>query len=67
LRIITLKATANAALDSLIPPLLHGGTMLLTLQNGLGNEEYLAERWGADRVLGGFASPCIKPHGAGRD
>ncbi len=63
--LITLKATANPALESLIPPLLHGGTMLLTLQNGLGNEEFLAERWGADRVLGGVCFTCINRTGPG--
>ena len=57
--IITLKATANSALDALIPPLLKSGTLLLTLQNGMGNEEYLANRWGADRVLGGVCFTCI--------
>jgi 2-dehydropantoate 2-reductase len=57
--IIGLKTTANAELDRLIPPLLHEGTMLLTLQNGLGNEEYLARRWGAERVLGGLCFVCL--------
>ncbi len=63
--IVTLKATANPALDTLIPPLLHDGTCLLTLQNGLGNEEYLAERWGPDRVLGGVCFTCINRTGPG--
>lgn len=57
--IVALKATANAALDELIPPLLHERTALLTLQNGLGNEEYLAQRWGAERVLGGLCFVCL--------
>jgi 2-dehydropantoate 2-reductase len=59
--LIALKSTANAALDSLIPPLLRpdGSTLLMTLQNGLGNEEYLAERFGADRVLGGLCFVCL--------
>ncbi|MEA3207169.1 MAG: 2-dehydropantoate 2-reductase [Chthoniobacter sp.] len=57
--IIALKATANAALDELIPPLLHEHTALLTLQNGLGNEEYLAQRWGAERVMGGLCFVCL--------
>ena len=52
--IIALKATANGELSRLLPPLLHGTTMLLTLQNGLGSEEFLAEHFGADRVLGGL-------------
>lgn len=57
--IISLKATSNAALEELLPPLLHAGTALLTLQNGLGNEEWLAERFGAERVLGGLCFVCI--------
>lgn len=59
--LIALKSTANAALDSLIPPLLKpdGSTLLMTLQNGLGNEEYLAERFGADKVLGGLCFVCL--------
>jgi 2-dehydropantoate 2-reductase len=52
--VIALKTTSNDALDILLPPLLHKDTMLLTLQNGLGNEEFLAERHGAHRVLGGL-------------
>ncbi len=57
--IIALKATANAALDLLVPPLLGENTALLTLQNGLGNEEYLAARWGAERVLGALCFVCL--------
>lgn len=57
--LIALKTTANAALDTLIPPLLHKGTALVTLQNGLGNERYLAERFGAERVLGALCFVCL--------
>jgi 2-dehydropantoate 2-reductase len=57
--IIGLKTTANADLERLIPPLLHRETLLLTLQNGLGNEAFLAERWGAERVLGGLCFVCL--------
>ena len=57
--IIGLKATANKSLEKLLPPLLHEETALLTLQNGLGNEEFLAERYGADRVLGGLCFVCL--------
>jgi 2-dehydropantoate 2-reductase len=52
--IIAVKATSNPDLVDLMPPLLHGKTALLTLQNGLGNEEFLAEHFGAERVLGGL-------------
>jgi 2-dehydropantoate 2-reductase len=57
--LIALKATGNAVLEKLIPPLLHENTGLVTLQNGLGNEEYLAERWGAERVMGGLCFVCL--------
>src|ERR1700733_12333578 len=56
--VIGLKTTANADLEKLIPPLLHDGTLLLTLQNGLGNDELLAKHWGAERVLGGLCFVC---------
>jgi 2-dehydropantoate 2-reductase len=57
--IISLKATANSSLEELIPPLLHQKTALLTLQNGLANEEYLARRYGTERVLGGLCFVCL--------
>jgi 2-dehydropantoate 2-reductase len=52
--IIAVKATSNAEIVDLVPPLLHERTMLLTLQNGLGNDEFLAKHFGAERVLGGL-------------
>ena len=57
--LIAVKAISNADLIDLIPPLLHERTMLLTLQNGLGNEEFLAEHFGSERVLGGLCFICL--------
>ena len=57
--LIAVKATANEALLDLLPPLLGPSTMLLTLQNGLGNEEFLAANFGAERVLGGLCFVCL--------
>lgn len=57
--LIALKATSNPDLLELLPPLLHERTMLLTLQNGFGNEEFLAENFGATRVLGGLCFVCL--------
>lgn len=57
--LVAVKATSNPDLLELIPPLLHKTTMLLTLQNGLGNEEFLAEHFGAERVLGGLCFVCL--------
>ena len=50
--IVAIKATANAELKNLLPPLLGPETMVLTLQNGLGVEEPVANIAGAHRVLG---------------
>jgi 2-dehydropantoate 2-reductase len=63
--VIALKATQNDVLDALLPPLLHDDTALLTLQNGLGNEEMLAEGFGAARVLGGVCFVCLNRTGPG--
>ena len=57
--LIAVKTTSNPDLVSLIPPLLHERTILLTLQNGLGNEEFLAEHFGPERVLGGLCFICV--------
>src|SRR3989440_3115864 len=57
--LIALKATNNETLLQLIPPLLHQRTILLTLQNGLGNEDFLAQHFGADRVMGGLCFICL--------
>ena len=62
LALIAIKATANADLIELLPPLLHERSMLVTLQNGLGNEEFLAEHFGADRVLGGLCFIAVERH-----
>jgi len=50
--IVATKATANDAVKNLLPPLLGPDTIVLTLQNGLGVEEPLAEIAGAGRVYG---------------
>lgn len=57
--LIALKTTSNAALETLLPPLIGPKTALLTLQNGLENEEFLAERWGAERVMGALCFVCL--------
>ncbi|HEU0006641.1 MAG TPA: 2-dehydropantoate 2-reductase [Terriglobia bacterium] len=57
--IVSLKTTANGSLETLLPPLLREKTALITLQNGLGNEEHLASLHGAERVLGGLCFVCL--------
>jgi 2-dehydropantoate 2-reductase len=50
--VLATKATANEALKSVLPPLLGPETVVLTLQNGLGVEEPVAEVVGPGRVVG---------------
>ncbi len=57
--IVAWKATANHLLSAVLPPLLHPQTQVLTLQNGLGNCETIAEITGPERVLGGLCFVCI--------
>jgi 2-dehydropantoate 2-reductase len=56
--IVGLKTFANNCLNNLIKPLIAPDTQILTLQNGLGNEELLAELFGSERILGGVAFLC---------
>jgi 2-dehydropantoate 2-reductase len=60
------KATANDQLAKILPPLLHGNTQVLTLQNGLGNCEAIAAITGRERVLGGLCFVCINRLSSGR-
>lgn len=53
--VVGLKTFDNDRLLELVRPLMRGGAAVLTLQNGLGNEELLAAAFGAERVLGGVA------------
>lgn len=57
--LISVKTTQNEDLLRLIPPLLHEGTALLTLQNGLGNEPFLAKHFPGRPILGGICFVCI--------
>lgn len=64
--IVTLKTTSNDRFEPLIRPLLKDSTAMLTLQNGLGNEDRLASLFGAERILGGIAFVCINRTGPGK-
>lgn len=56
--LIGLKTFANDNYARLIGPLLGNTTEILTLQNGLGNEDQLATLFGPERVIGGVAFLC---------
>ena len=58
--ILAAKATANPQLDEVLSPLVDENTGLLTLQNGMGNVERLAELFGHSRtIVGGLCFTCI--------
>jgi 2-dehydropantoate 2-reductase len=57
--LIALKTTANDQFPRLLPPLVGPRTALLTLQNGLGNEEQLAKLFPAEQIMGGLAFVCL--------
>jgi 2-dehydropantoate 2-reductase len=56
---IGLKTTANGELPKLLPPLTGPHTAVVTLQNGLGNEEQLARFIPAEQILGGLCFVCL--------
>ncbi|MBM3868478.1 MAG: 2-dehydropantoate 2-reductase [Verrucomicrobia bacterium] len=57
--VVTLKSTSNAALPELLGPLLGPATVVVTLQNGMGNVEALARLLPADRIVAGLCFVCI--------
>jgi 2-dehydropantoate 2-reductase len=63
--LIGLKTTANAEFSLLLPPLVGSHTAILTLQNGLGNEEQLAQLFPVEQILGGLCFVCLNRLGAG--
>ena len=57
--LIGLKTTANDQFPKLLPPLAGPRTAVVTLQNGLGNEEALARLFPVEQILGGLCFVCL--------
>ena len=57
--VVTIKSTSNLALPALVTPLLGPATIVLTLQNGMGNVEALAKLLAIERVVAGLCFVCI--------
>jgi 2-dehydropantoate 2-reductase len=57
--LIGLKTTANEQFPKLLPPLVDSKTAVMTLQNGLGNEEQLAHLFPAEQIMGGLCFVCL--------
>jgi len=57
--LVALKTTANDQFPKLLPPLVGPKTAVLTLQNGLGNEEALVKLFSTEQVMGGLCFVCL--------
>lgn len=58
--LIALKTTANHLFPQLLPPLFaKGRTLVLTLQNGMGNVEAISRICGVESVLAGLCFVCV--------
>ncbi len=57
--LIGLKTTAIDQYPILLPPLVGPNTAVLTLQNGLGNEEQLSKLLPSEQILGGLCFVCL--------
>jgi 2-dehydropantoate 2-reductase len=65
LALLCLKTTSAAAVRGLVTPLLGPETAVLTLQNGLGADEFLAGLFGAGRIMGALVFMAITRTGPG--
>lgn len=63
--IVAAKATANPTLPDQLRPLLGPRTILVTLQNGMGNVEAFADLLPGDRLVAGLCFVCINRLGPG--
>ena len=57
--VVTIKSTSNHALPTLVTPLLGPATVVVTLQNGMGNVEALAKLLPVERIVAGLCFVCI--------
>lgn len=57
--VVATKSTANGSLPALLRPVLGPKTVLLTLQNGMGNVEFLSQIHPASLIVGGLCFVCI--------
>jgi 2-dehydropantoate 2-reductase len=57
--LVGLKTTANDQFPKLLPPLVGPRTAVVTLQNGLGNEEALGRLFAPEQILGGLCFVCL--------
>jgi 2-dehydropantoate 2-reductase len=64
--LVAMKTTRNACLEALLKSCVGPETLLLTLQNGLGNAEHLQALYPRNKVLGGLCQIGVNREGPGR-
>ena len=63
--LVCLKTTNNHLLKTLLPPILHPGSVIVLIQNGLGVEEDVAHDFPKQPIAGGLAFICSNKIGDG--
>ncbi|MTK53732.1 putative 2-dehydropantoate 2-reductase [Paludibacter sp.] len=63
--LVCLKTTNNYLLKSLLSPILHSGTVIVLIQNGLGVEQDVASVFPLRPIVGGMAFICSNKIGDG--
>ncbi|EKD27349.1 MAG: 2-dehydropantoate 2-reductase [uncultured bacterium] len=64
--LVCLKTTANDYMLKTLPKLIGPNSVVMTLQNGLGNEEEISKVISADKIIGGVAFICVNRISAGK-
>jgi 2-dehydropantoate 2-reductase len=64
--LVTVKSHDTAAVARAAAPLLHGESLVVSLQNGLGNVEKIAEAVGWERTVAGMVIFGVEHHRPGR-
>ena len=63
--LVCLKTTSNIILDQLLPKILHPDSVVILLQNGIGEEEELKRKLPHINIAGGLAFICAEKIGQG--
>jgi len=63
--LVAVKTTSSGAVRDLVEPLMGPQTAVLTVQNGLGADEFLAGIFGAERIMGGLVFMAVTRTGPG--
>ncbi|MGX9366858.1 2-dehydropantoate 2-reductase [Desulfoplanes sp. PS50] len=63
--LVALKSTQNHLLPGLLEPVVGPHTAIVLLQNGLGGEQFIAEKTRAEHILGGLCLVCCNKLGPG--